>query len=111
MVIRKGNHKTCAALSIFLLTMSRLVQEQYNITITILVNGALFNAVAQYFNVHRNSVSQLLCKTDIFTHFTLRNRFRNAALASRNILGMTSITGQAVRNRLREINLVPTGLQ
>ena len=43
-----------------------------------------------------NHVSQLLCKTVVFIHFTLRNYFRNAALTLRNIPGMRHITGQTV---------------
>ena len=49
-------------------------------------------------------VSRLLHNTVIFIHRILRNRFRNAALTSRNIPGMRRITGQTVRNRLHEIN-------
>ena len=56
-----------------------------------------------------NHVSKLLIKIVIFIPCTLRNRFRNAALTSRNIPGMRYITGQTVRNRLCGINPVPLG--
>ena len=56
-------------------------------------------------------VPQLLRNTVIFTHCTIRIRFLNAALALRNMPSKRRITGQTVRNRLREINPVPTGLQ
>ena len=114
------------------ITMSGLGQEQYNITISVLVNGASINAVALYFYVHCNSisrlqtcfhyfvtvcdrqkvtnhVSQLLQNNVLSIHCTLRNRFRNAALTSRNIPSKRRITGQTVRNR--EINPMPIVLQ
>ena len=118
------------ALSIFLLTMSRLSQEQFNIALTMLVNGALVNSVAQYFNMFialpfqdcrhdfiilwlsaiakavANHVTQLVRSTAIFNHWTQRNRFLNAALASRNIPEQTawdqpSANRPAVRHVLR----------
>ena len=105
MVIREGKITNCAALSIFLLTMSTLSQEQYNITISMVVNRASINAVAQYFYVHwnmifiilwlfaiakevANQVSQLLQNIVIFIHCTLRNCFRNVAMALKNIPSM-----------------------
>ena len=51
MSIREGKITNCAALSIFLLTMSRLSQEQYNITISMRIYGASINTVEQYFNL------------------------------------------------------------
>ena len=50
MAIREGKITNCAALSTFLLTMSRLSQKQwaYNFTISMLVNGASSDAVPQY---------------------------------------------------------------
>ena len=49
----------CAALSIFLLTMSRLSQVQCKIAISMLVNGTSINVLAQYFCVHWNTISRL----------------------------------------------------
>ena len=134
MVIRDEKITNCTALSIFLLTMSRPSQEQYDVTISMLVDGAPINAVVQHFNVHCNTisrmhthfhhsgmfaiskevanlVSQILRKIVIFTPCTLRNPFRNGALTSRNTPGKRRITRQTVRNTLREINSVPTSLQ
>ena len=115
------------------ITMSGLGQEQYNITISVLVNGASINAVALYFYVHCNSISRLqtcfryfvtVCDRQKVTNHvsqlqnnvlsiqcTLRNRFRNAALASRNIPSKRRTAGQTIRNRLREINPRPIVLQ
>ena len=130
----RNNHKLRSFNKLFFLLMSRLSQEQYNIAISMLVNGSSINPVAKYFNVHPNTisrlqtrftilglfviikevanyVSQLLRKIVIFIPCNLRNCFRNAALKSRSIPGMRPITGQTIRNRLCEINPVPTGLQ
>ena len=94
-----------------------------------LVNGSPINAVAQNFNFIAirfkdcshvfiilwlfaiakevaNHVSQRLRNTVIFIHCTLRNRFRNAAMTSRNIPRKRRRTGQSVRNRPSEINPV-----
>ena len=59
MIIREGKISNCAALSIFLFKMSKLSQELYNITISMLVNGASIDAVAENFNVNRNIISRL----------------------------------------------------
>ena len=109
-------------------------REQYNITISMLGNGTSINVVAQYSNVHRNKILrqptcfhhslrlfaivkevanhmlQLLRNTVILISCIQGNRFRKAALVLRNIPSKRRITGQAVRNRLREINPAPTGL-
>ena len=106
-------------------------REQYNITISMLGNGTSINVVAQYSNVHRNKIlRQPTCfhhslrlfaivkevanhmrNTVIFISCIQGNRFRKAALVLRNNPSKRRITGQAVQNRLREINPVPTGLQ
>ena len=128
MVIRIRKITNCIALPIFILTMPRLCEEHRNMAIGMLINGASINVVAQQFNVHRNTISRLQTRfhhsgtvcdrnrsgrprvttpvQDRYIHLLhLRNRFRNAELTSRNIPGMRRITGQTVRNRLREINL------
>ena len=104
----------------FFKTMSRLSQVQCKITVSMLVNGASINALAQHFYVHCNMISRLhtcfhhsviICDRQRsgqprvttpaeyrYIHkFTLRNRFRNAALASRNIPSRRRLTGQTVR--------------
>ena len=59
----------------FLITMLRLKQGQYTIAISMLVNGAPFNAAAQYFNVHRNTI--LRVQTRVYHYGTVCNRERS----------------------------------
>ena len=94
----------------------------YNISVSMPVNRASKNAVAQYFYVHGTTISRLQTrfnhsvtvwdrqrrgcprvttpdrKTVLFIHCTLRNHTSNAALTMGNIPGMTTrhITGQTV---------------
>ena len=131
MVIRKEKKPHCAAFSIILLAMSRLSQGRYNIIISMLVNRASINAVAQHGNVHRNKISRLqshfphsgiICNCQrsvttpargffIFIPCTLRNRFPDAAMTLRNIHDTRRITGQTMRSSLYDISPVPRSLQ
>ena len=100
--------------------MSRLSQAQFKITICMLVTGASINAEAQYFYVHCHTISRL--QTCFHHSVTVCDRQRSGQPRSatpaeylyihplhlRNIHSKRQ-TGQTVRNRLREINPVPTG--